>query len=60
MATSPRIRVEVTFTRGAELVGDLVDLAVVNGEAPDSSLVARKLGQATERLFASPNTWLHG
>jgi len=55
MAKSPRIRVEVAFTaRGAELVGDLVDLAVVIGKLPDSSLVTRKLGQATERLFASP------
>ncbi len=55
MAGQPRIRVELTFTtRGAELVGDLVDLAVVIGKLPDSSLVSRKLGQATERLFAAP------
>lgn len=55
MAGQPRIRVELTFTtRGAELVGDLVDLAVVIGRLPDSSLVSRKLGQATERLFAAP------
>ena len=55
-ATSyPRIRVEVTFTqRGEELVGDLVDLAVVIGRLPDSALVARKLGNATHRLYASP------
>jgi DNA-binding transcriptional LysR family regulator len=50
-----RIRIELTFTnRGAELVGDLVDLAVAIGKLPDSSLMARKLGQSTHRLFASP------
>ncbi len=51
----PRIRLELTFTnRGAELVGDLVDLAVVVGRLPDSSLVTRRLGEATNRLYASP------
>lgn len=51
----PRIRVELTFTnRGAELVGDLVDLAVVVGRLPDSSLVTRRLGAATNRLYAAP------
>lgn len=55
MDRHPRIRVELTFTnRGAELVGDLVDLAVSIGRLPDSSLMSRKLGQATDRLFASP------
>ncbi|MEO8703489.1 MAG: LysR family transcriptional regulator [Kofleriaceae bacterium] len=54
-AAHPRIRIELTFTtRGAELVGDLVDLALVIGKLPDSSLVARKLGDATHRLYASP------
>lgn len=51
----PRIRIEVTFTnRGAELVGDLVDLAIVFGSLPDSSLLSRKLGAATARLYAAP------
>lgn len=51
----PRIRLELTFTaRGAELVGDLVDLAVAIGRLPDSSLVARRLGNATNRLYAAP------
>ena len=51
----PRMRIEVTFTnRGADLVGDLVDLAVVIGKLPDSSLVTRRLAQATSRLYAAP------
>jgi DNA-binding transcriptional LysR family regulator len=51
----PRVRLEVTFTaRGAELVGDLVDIALVVGRLPDSSLVTRRLGESTEKLYASP------
>lgn len=51
----PQIRLEVTFTnRGVELVGDLVDIAVVIGKLPDSSLVTRRLGEAANRLYASP------
>jgi DNA-binding transcriptional LysR family regulator len=51
----PRIRAELTFTnRGAELVGDLVDIAVAIGRLPDSSLVTRRVGNATHRLYASP------
>src|SRR5262252_2892482 len=50
----PRVRLEVTFTgRGAELVGDLVDVALVFGRLPDSSLVTRRLGESTNRLYAS-------
>jgi len=50
----PKVRVEVTFTaRGAELVGDLVDLALVFGRLPDSSLVTRRLGESTNRMYAS-------
>jgi DNA-binding transcriptional LysR family regulator len=49
-----KVRIEVTFTgRGAELVGDLVDLALVFGRLPDSSLVTRRLGESTNRLYAS-------
>ena len=55
LAMHPRIRVELTFTtRGAELVGDLVDLAVQSGRLPDSSLIARRIGGATEKLYAAP------
>jgi DNA-binding transcriptional LysR family regulator len=52
----PRVRVEVTFTtRGADLVGDLVDLALVLGKLPDSSLIARRFGTSTNKLFAAPS-----
>jgi DNA-binding transcriptional LysR family regulator len=51
----PRIRVEMVFTNhGAELVGDLVDLAITVGKLPDSALVSRRLGTAIARLCASP------
>jgi DNA-binding transcriptional LysR family regulator len=52
---NPRVRIEVTFTtRGAELVGDLVDIALVVGRLPDSSLMTRRLGESTDRLYAAP------
>ena len=52
----PKVRIEVTFTtRGAELVGDLVDIALVIGRLPDSSLITRQLPGATERLYAAPS-----
>ncbi len=55
MTAQPRIRLELTFTtRGAELVGDLVDLAVAIGKLPDSTLVTRRIGHAVHGLFASP------
>ena len=54
LAQHPRIRIELTFTtRGAELVGDLVDLAVQIGRLPDSALIARRIGGATNKLYAS-------
>lgn len=56
LAAHPRIRIELTFTtRGAELVGDLVDLAVQLGRLPDSALIARRIGGATDKLYASPS-----
>jgi DNA-binding transcriptional LysR family regulator len=56
VARYPRIRVELTFTtRGAELVGDLVDIAVSIGKLPDSSLMAKKLGGHANKLFAAPS-----
>jgi DNA-binding transcriptional LysR family regulator len=55
LAANPRVRIELTFTnRGAELVGDLVDVAVAVGRLPDSSLVTRRIGNATNKLYASP------
>jgi DNA-binding transcriptional LysR family regulator len=54
LAEHPRIRIELTFTtRGAELVGDLVDLAVQIGRLPDSALVARRIGNNTNKLYAA-------
>jgi DNA-binding transcriptional LysR family regulator len=51
----PRVLVDVTFTgRGAELVGDAVDLAIVVGRLDDSSLIVKKIGTSTQRLFAAP------
>jgi DNA-binding transcriptional LysR family regulator len=56
MAMHPRIRIETTFTtRGAEVVGDVIDLALAAGKLPDSSLVARRVGQAAHRLYAAPS-----
>ncbi|MFT3700389.1 MAG: LysR family transcriptional regulator [Kofleriaceae bacterium] len=54
-AMHPRIRIECTFTtNGGELVGDVVDLAIQFGKLPDSSLVARRLGNSAHQLYASP------
>jgi DNA-binding transcriptional LysR family regulator len=53
-AEHPHVRVELTFTsRGADLIGDLVDLAIVFGRLPDSPLLTRRLGKMRHRLFAS-------
>lgn len=52
---NPKVRIEVTFTaRGMELVGDLVDIAVAIGRLPDSSLLTRRLGESTDKLYAAP------
>jgi len=51
-----RIRIELTFTnRAAEIVGDLVDIGIAVGRLPDSSLVTRRLGEATNKLYAAPS-----
>ena len=56
VARYPRIHVDVTFTgRGADLVGDVVDIAIVIGKLDDSSLIVRKLGTTTQRLYAAPS-----
>jgi DNA-binding transcriptional LysR family regulator len=53
---NPLIRVEIMFTaNGGELVGDVVDLAVTLGKLPDSSLVARRLGNSANQLYAAPS-----
>jgi DNA-binding transcriptional LysR family regulator len=51
----PGVRIELTFTTsGGELVGDVADLAITFGKLADSSLVARRLGDSTSRLYAAP------
>jgi len=56
LRAEPGIWVEVTFTqRGAELVGDAVDLAIAIGPLPDSSLRSRRLGTISNRLYAAPS-----
>ncbi|HEY0250723.1 MAG TPA: substrate binding domain-containing protein, partial [Kofleriaceae bacterium] len=53
-AMHPRIRIECIFTTsGGELVGDVVDLAITFGKLPDSSLVARRIGNSAQQLYAS-------
>jgi DNA-binding transcriptional LysR family regulator len=53
---NPRIRVEVTFSAsGGDLVGDVVDLAITFGKLPDSSLVARRLGNSYHLVYAAPS-----
>jgi DNA-binding transcriptional LysR family regulator len=56
LADHPRIHVDVTFTtRAAELVGDLVDIAIVGGRQADSSLMSRRLGTTRAALYAAPS-----
>jgi DNA-binding transcriptional LysR family regulator len=51
----PKIHVDViTTARGADLVGAEVDIAIVLGRQPDSSLIVRKLGATVQKLYASP------
>lgn len=52
----PKIQVDVTFaSRGEELVGAAVDVALVTGRLADSSLIALKLGSTVFRLYAAPS-----
>ena len=52
----PGLSVELIFREGAsDLVGEGLDIEVRLGEAPDSSLICRRLGTTTAYLVASPS-----
>ena len=52
----PKIQVDVTFaSRGEELVGSSVDIALVTGRLADSALIVRKLGTTVHKLYAAPS-----
>lgn len=56
LAEHPRIRIETTFTvHAVGLVGEVVDLAIATGRLPDSSLTSRRVGTASNRLYAAPS-----
>jgi DNA-binding transcriptional LysR family regulator len=51
----PEVKVDVELTqRVVDLVGEGFDAALRAGSLPDSSLVARRIGFTTRRLYASP------
>lgn len=54
-AAHPQVQLFVDLTnRRVDLLEEGFDLAIRAGTLPDSSLVARLLGQATARLYAAP------
>lgn len=55
VAQHPEVELFVDLTnRRVDLLEEGFDLAIRAGELPDSSLVSRRLGSATARLFAAP------
>jgi DNA-binding transcriptional LysR family regulator len=51
----PQVRIDVELTqRVVDLVAEGFDIALRAGSLPDSSLIARRIGQTTRRLYASP------
>ena len=55
LAAWPEVRLSIDISdRYVDLVGEGYDLAIRAGQLPDSSLIARKLGEAGLRCFASP------
>jgi DNA-binding transcriptional LysR family regulator len=56
MAEHPRIKVELLLSDGfIDLVGNRIDLALRYGNLPDSSLMARRLGDNRRVVCASPD-----
>src|SRR5205085_11599194 len=56
VAEHPGIRIEVSLSnRLVDLVGEGFDLALRAGVLPDSSLVARKVGEGSVSLYAAPD-----
>jgi DNA-binding transcriptional LysR family regulator len=54
--TYPRIRIELSASaRAADLVGEQVELGIVVGRLPDSSLKSRRIGQTLHQLYAAPS-----
>lgn len=54
-AAHPDVELFIDLTnRRVDLLEEGFDLAIRAGELPDSSLVSRRLGSATARLFAAP------
>lgn len=52
----PRVRLEVLFDdRQVDLIPEQIDLAIRISQLPDSSLVARSIGQACLGCYASPD-----
>jgi DNA-binding transcriptional LysR family regulator len=55
VAEHPHLEVDVVLdARRLDFIEDDLDLAVREGSLPDSSLIARKLGEAPVGLFAAP------
>lgn len=54
-AAHPQLEVDLVLdARRLDFIEDDIDLAVREGALPDSSLTARKIGEAEVRLYASP------
>ncbi len=52
----PKLKLEFIFTnRQVDLIAENIDVAIRAGKLQDSSLVARKLGEATWAPYASPS-----
>ncbi len=58
MLANPELRVDMSFNdRFVDLVDEGFDLAVRIAQLPDSSLVARKLGESGSAICAAPDYW---